>query len=1127
MLRNFLVAVLVSILSVGCAQAWPVMTNSVVVQVGTQASADFSVPQGETRVLEARFMAGTNAVVVTNMVADYLYQTDVGLPWYTAPCTVHSGGYVRLSWGPEYDDGSPRYIGWLRLLSGSNPTYRLKFDVRMIETPGFTPNATLLTQFPIDFDLLTWTNEPWWSTNDFTPSDTGRWTTAWEWGDHGTNGYATGTPVYVESDPVWESEKASYATGVPVYVESDPVFQAARVSGAIMTVGSVRVRGAISNKYVFVDGFPPSETLTPFFIPVGKGVGNRNYNDARYAFSNQGVNADTAYGWGDHSTNGYLTVESDPVWVAVSNTVTAGAALGATSVQVESDPGFAAVSNALTIAANNGQTAFGWGFWGTPTSSISWTDVSTNYIEEWREIASFPEAVQYPQFVKYSNEVYAVCGINTTNVYKYANNQWQKIGGPPYPSYGWAAGVLGDYLYIWGGQNSVGTPITNTFRYNGSTWTEMNGLPAARKKGLGFIITNTLHYFAGQDEDNILKSNLFSYSVANNIWIDDGGTSPARRHSSGGTVWNGSFYQFTGLQPTPSTNVWKYDGTNWARTPQEMTNNTAYLAVTVYKDKINIFGLGTTNYWHTFDATSLVLKAERTPISQTRPGVATIDGTIYLGGGTDRKNVYQYNYPVVVTNFWSISPNSSNGLVVRLNGTNMFLFDSTGIVPMVSNLNLGSLELPFKTGYFETNSIYLGSNKLSVAGGALQLNNMGVSAAETDPVWGGVSGAVVAAANNGQTAFGWGNHATAGYASTNPTYVWQGSAVVTGSHTEVVSGIASQIGTAVWLITNSATIQTGTGSVSVTSTGNYLVALSYDKLYAVNTGINPGSSVVFYEDRISDTQIVLWASCEAAGMESYFAWVSNIVAYYYDRSGMAPQSITNDAPGIVARVDPVSDFTTDVRRVINVASLVEYVDSQENEIALHAWDYTPGGDVRPDSRMFTVDQPMVQQGQITYLQSGDYYCQSYSATEWVSTPTGSVWKIGPSGNTAFEINGTNHGLHISSFSITGATGYLVISTNYVTSTPIIEHTADLLYPQWLTVSGQTMTDATTYWLGTVPISTNRGYYRAVSLLGESRIKSYYKHQMLGGLNLSGCPTDTNGLVTGDVWNSNGFLRIYP
>ncbi|HPO17464.1 MAG TPA: hypothetical protein PLI09_28785, partial [Candidatus Hydrogenedentes bacterium] len=290
MLRNFLAGVFVSILSVGCAQAWPVMTNSVVVQVGTQASADFSVPRGETRVLEARFMSGTNPVVVTNLVADYLYQTDVGLPWYTAACTVHSGGYVRLSWGPEYDDGSPRYIGWLRLLSGSNPTYRLKFDVRMIETPGFTPNATLLTQVPIDFDLLTWTNEPWWSTNDFVPADTGRWTTAWSWGDHSTNGYSTGTPVYVESDPVFVA-----------------------ATGSMMYANTIRVRTNLavdlsSNKYI-ISGFF-SETGLGGAWPPGRGVANRDYNDARYAFSNQGANADTAFGWGNHATNGYLKAET-------------------------------------------------------------------------------------------------------------------------------------------------------------------------------------------------------------------------------------------------------------------------------------------------------------------------------------------------------------------------------------------------------------------------------------------------------------------------------------------------------------------------------------------------------------------------------------------------------------------------------------------------------------------------------------------------------------------------------------------------------------------------------------------------------------------------------------------------
>ena len=52
-------------------------------------------------------------------------------------------------------------------------------------------------------------------------------------------------------------------------------------------------------------------------------------------------------------------IETDPVWVAVSNTVTAGAALGATALQsyTETDPVWVAVSNTVTACAALGSTA--------------------------------------------------------------------------------------------------------------------------------------------------------------------------------------------------------------------------------------------------------------------------------------------------------------------------------------------------------------------------------------------------------------------------------------------------------------------------------------------------------------------------------------------------------------------------------------------------------------------------------------------------------------------------------------------------------------------------------------------------------------------------------------------------
>ncbi len=59
--------------------------------------------------------------------------------------------------------------------------------------------------------------------------------------------------------------------------------------------------------------------------------------------------------------------ELDPLWVAVSNTVTEGAALGATSVQTEIDPVWGAVSNTVTAGALAGSTA-------TQPNAITGTD---------------------------------------------------------------------------------------------------------------------------------------------------------------------------------------------------------------------------------------------------------------------------------------------------------------------------------------------------------------------------------------------------------------------------------------------------------------------------------------------------------------------------------------------------------------------------------------------------------------------------------------------------------------------------------------------------------------------------------------------------------------------------------
>ena len=61
---------------------------------------------------------------------------------------------------------------------------------------------------------------------------TGQWSEAYGWGDHAVAGYATGLPVYAETDPVWTAEKSGYATGLPVYAETDPVWSAEKAGYA-------------------------------------------------------------------------------------------------------------------------------------------------------------------------------------------------------------------------------------------------------------------------------------------------------------------------------------------------------------------------------------------------------------------------------------------------------------------------------------------------------------------------------------------------------------------------------------------------------------------------------------------------------------------------------------------------------------------------------------------------------------------------------------------------------------------------------------------------------------------------------------------------------------------------------
>jgi hypothetical protein len=73
------------------------------------------------------------------------------------------------------------------------------------------------------------TDPVWSAVSAAITTNAGKGAAAYDWGNHATAGYATGTPVYGESDPIWNAQKSSYATGTPLYgyTETDPVWTSA------------------------------------------------------------------------------------------------------------------------------------------------------------------------------------------------------------------------------------------------------------------------------------------------------------------------------------------------------------------------------------------------------------------------------------------------------------------------------------------------------------------------------------------------------------------------------------------------------------------------------------------------------------------------------------------------------------------------------------------------------------------------------------------------------------------------------------------------------------------------------------------------------------------------------------
>jgi hypothetical protein len=357
--------------------------------------------------------------------------------------------------------------------------------------------------------------------------------------------------------------------------------------------------------------------------------------------------------------------------------------------------------------------------------------------------------------------------------------------------------------------------------------------------------------------------------------------------------------------------------------------------------------------------------------------------------------------------------------------------------------------------------------------------------------------------------------ADARYLSATPGWFWQGSqAVVTNTWSTTLGGYAVVTNgvNAIALVPYTTTRHSVTGVVEITSQ-NYIVGVGMDWYLAQPLDMSlPKSPMVTYSKRSGPTSWVVQAWCSLNPSDAnhyYLAVASNIVVMTYDRQEMRPGAYTNDAAGIITRVDDAprgrnSTRFDDDRRAINAGTLEAYINDRKTEIADHAYNRTPGGRDAPSKYTFTVDLPMVMQGQIAYLNSGDYYIMSYQGGDWYNSVTGSVWRIGPAGSVSFEIASTNRLLHIQGFHVSGGYATVDISTNWVAGTPVVEFTDSLINQQWLEAPEQIATDHGSYWRVVLPSGDKKmRFFRAVDRQGDNRIISHVTHEFKDDIILFG------------------------
>ena len=306
--------------------------------------------------------------------------------------------------------------------------------------------------------------------NGITLTNTSNWNTAYGWGDHVSAGYLTS---YTETDPAWTTASTSYYTKTNM-----------------QTSGSAQLHfGNLTNTPTTISGYGITDAMSTSH--AANGITSTNIS-----------NWNTAYGWGDHASAGYLTsyTETDPAWTTAStsyytktNMQTSGSAqlhFGNLTNTPTTISGYGITDAMSTSHAANGITStnisnwnmsYGWGdhanagyLTSYTETDPEWTTASANYYTKtnmqtsgnaqlhFDNLSSRPTTLSGYGITDAMSTSHAANGITSTNI-----SNWNS-------AYGWgnhaSAGYLTSYTEtdpVFNGNFSISSPSNNQLlKYN-------------------------------------------------------------------------------------------------------------------------------------------------------------------------------------------------------------------------------------------------------------------------------------------------------------------------------------------------------------------------------------------------------------------------------------------------------------------------------------------------------------------------------------------------------------------------------------------------------------------------------------------------------------------------------------